>query len=108
MHRYGLAEDAGLQELLTAPVPAGDTNRRLLHFLDHTTAREREIALAAVANTFFADAQIQPAERDFLDRFHLLMAQIPPDPEQHPSWLENVGQGVRQAARTVAGWLQSA
>ncbi len=107
LHRYGLDKDKELLALLAAPVPVGDTNRRLLQFLDRTTAQEREIALAAVANTLFADAQIQPAERDFLDRFHLLMAQIPPDPEHHPSWLETLGKGVRQAARAVTGWLQS-
>ncbi|MFQ3679825.1 MAG: TerB family tellurite resistance protein [Pseudanabaenaceae cyanobacterium] len=106
LHRYGMAHDEHLQSLLTGPVPVSDTNRRLLQFLDRTTAQEREIALAAVANTLFADAQIQPAERDFLDRFHLLMAQIPPDPEDHPSWLETLGKGVRQVARRVAGWLQ--
>ncbi|HAN45535.1 MAG TPA: TerB family tellurite resistance protein, partial [Cyanobacteria bacterium UBA8156] len=107
LRRYNLAHDPDLQALLAAPVPPGDTNRRLLQFLDRTTAQEREIVLAAVANTLFADAQIQPAERDFLDRFHALMAQIPPDPEHHPSWLETLGKGVRQAARTVTGWLQS-
>ncbi|MGQ9865127.1 MAG: tellurite resistance TerB family protein [Pseudanabaenaceae cyanobacterium] len=107
LRRYGLDRDPDLQALLAAPVPAGDTNRRLLQFLDRTTMEERKIVLAAVANTLFADAQIQPAEREFLDRFHALMAQIPPDPEHHPSWLEALGKGVRQAARRVTGWLQA-
>lgn len=101
--RYGLAEDAELQELLTTPVPVPQTEHWLVAYLQETSPSERQRALVAIANLFMADDEVAEIEHALLDEFHRLSERIPAKPEPHPKPHSN---DSHPSTVVIQGWLQ--
>ena len=101
LKRYQLTDVPELKTLLDKPVALAQTERWMVQYLADANETQRQSLLAAIGKMVIADDTVTQQEHRFLDDYYLLMAKVPPIPEQTPKLVKTVGQFVRQVVKKL-------
>lgn len=107
LERYHLTNVPKLKTLLDKPVELAQTERWMAQYLTGANQTQRRSLLAAIGKMVIADDTVTQQEHRLLDDYYLLMAKVPPIPEQTPrdeqtpKLVKTLGQFVRQVVKKL-------